>query len=82
MSKLTSLAVALCLGFAGSDDCTRVGTTRNVNCDLASLATGASATVTTATSPAAAARRSRDTTSAASRNPSAATTKLTPLVPT
>ena len=34
------------LVFAGSDDCARVGTTRTVNCDLASLPSGASATVT------------------------------------
>jgi hypothetical protein len=34
------------LVFAGSDDCVRAGTTRTVNCDIATLASGASATVT------------------------------------
>jgi hypothetical protein len=34
------------LAYAGSDDCARVGATRTVNCDIASLASGANATVT------------------------------------
>ncbi|WP_460400100.1 hypothetical protein [Actinophytocola sediminis] len=38
------------LGWAGSGDCARVGTTRNVNCDVAALAVGQSRTLRFSTS--------------------------------